>query len=444
LVCGLLLSSLVVARAAWADGSLETKTLSRDHDPVIVRTGLLAGAPDRETSRYRLYALQSDRLVPIPFQFDARGADGELVLSRDGAETDFVFDGDDELVFMAKDAGDRAADASLPAGSDAVLEIEVTDRARGARAWAYLAHFVGDPPARSPVRYATFDSARQEARALFYEVTYSHDRSNFLQSVRVSPAAGGTGETLIERLRMRIRPTFSLLVTTWDLALTEESFSVEPDGVRNGAVRAIRRVRQSLDLGGVFPEIPNGQVVTYYYASSFQTPSRFSIPWLALKALSDFQFESLGEFAGESRGMRYWDAANPEGVPFAQGERPAAADSDHDWWVVSGAAGTYLHALVLPEEWRAWGVKRAVVFRDETTGAADAGGGSGAGYRLLSVANLRRPGAYELGSAFVVMPRPYTPGDEAEALAGLREPLEAEVRPVPSDRAVVRRASSAP
>jgi hypothetical protein len=44
--------------------------------------------------------------VPIPFQFDARGADGELVLSMDGAETEFVFDDDDELVFMAKDAGD--------------------------------------------------------------------------------------------------------------------------------------------------------------------------------------------------------------------------------------------------------------------------------------------------------------------------------------------------
>jgi len=440
----------MLALPAWAGVTspagyaLETNSLRRHHDPVIVRTGLLAGMPDRETSRYRLYAVQSGQMVPIPFQFDARGADGELVLSEDGAETEFVFDADDELVFMAKDAGDRAAEVALPAINDAVLEIEVTDRARTARAWAYLAHFAADPPARSPVRYATFDSARQEARALYYEVSYSHDRSNFLRSVRIPPAAGGTGESLIERLKMRIMPTFSFLVTTLQLTLTEESFSVVPDGVKNGPVRAVRRVRQSLDLGRAFPEIPNGHVVTYYYASSFRTPSRFSIPWLALKTLRDFHFESLDEFGTETHGMRYWDAANPEGVPFARGARPAAADSDHDWWVVSGAQGTCLHALTIPEEWRAWGIKRAIVFKDEADAASDRDANSGAGYRLLRMTNLRRPGAYELGSAFVVMPRRYQPGDEEEALASFRDPLEAEVRIVPSDGDVMRRASATP
>jgi hypothetical protein len=429
------------AAAASPDGyALETKTLRRPHDPVIVRTGLLAGMPDRETGRYRLYALQAGRLVPIPFQFDARGADGELVLSEDGAETEFTFDDDDELVFMAKDAGDRAAEAALPATSDAALEIEVVDRIRAARAWAYLAHFPADAPARSRVRYATFDPARQEARALSYHVSYSHDASNFLSSVRILPAAGGTGESLIERLKMEIRPTFSLFVTTLHLTLTEQSFSVVPDGLKNGPVRAVRRVRQSLDLGRAFPEIPNGRVVTYYYASSFVTPARFSIPWLALKTLRDFHFESLDEFGPATRGMRYWDAANPGGIPFAGGERPAAADGDHDWWVVSGARGTCLHALVIPEEWRSWGIKRGIVFKDEADGDA----GSGAGYRLLSMTNLRRPGAYELGSALVVMTRPYQPGDEAEALAGFRDPLETEVRTVPSDGVVIRRASAAP
>lgn len=239
-------------------------------------------------------------------------------------------------------------------------------------------------------------------------------------------------------------PTFSFLVTTLHLTLTEKSFSVVPDGMKNGPVRAIRRVRQSLDLGGAFPEIPNGQVVTYYYASSFQTPARFSIPWLALKALRDFHFESLDEFGTEAHGMRYWDAANPEGVPFARGERPAAADSDHDWWVVSGAQGTCLHALVIPEEWRAWGIKRAIVFKDEADAAPERDANSGAGYRLLRMTNLRRPGAYDLGSEFIVMPRPYQPGDEAEALAGFRDPLETEVRLVPSDKGVMRRASAAP
>jgi hypothetical protein len=414
---------------ARASASLETtaKSLQRDQDPVIVRTGLLTGLGDHETSRYRLYAVRQGRLEPIPFQFDARGADGELVLSEDGTETDFTFDDDDELVFMAKDTGDRAANDLLPAA----LELAVVDRAHGGTGWAYLIHFAEDPPPRSPVRYATFDTARQEARGLTYEVSYSHDRSNFLGRIRIVPR-DGTAETLIERLRMRISPTFALLWTTVQPTLTEESFSVVPDGVKNGPVRAIRRVRQSLDLGPMFPDVPNGRVYTYYYATSFQTPVRFSIPWLALKALRDFRYESVEELGSHGEDMRYWDAANREGVAFDGSERPAATDADHDWWVVSSARGMCMQAFVIPEEWRSRGIKRGIVFNASGTDP-------GAGYSLLRMTNLERAGTYDLASVFVFLPRPYRPGDESEALDALRDPLHTEVHVVAP---FVRRASA--
>jgi hypothetical protein len=442
----LLLAALILAVASSAVASpgalpaLATKTLQREHDPVIVRTGLLAGLPDRETSRYRLYAVRHGSLEPVPYQFDARGPDGEFVLSEDGAETDFIFGDDDELVFMARDTGDRAPNDLLPATGDAAVELEVVDRARAATAWAYLVHFPANPPARSPVRYATFDTAHQEARALTYEVSYSQDPSNYLRGVRILPGADGAGETLVKRLRMQISPTFSFLWTTLQPTLTEESFSVAPDGVKNGPVRAIRRVRQSLDLGRLFPDIPNGRVYTYYYATSFHTPARFSVPWLALKALRDFRFESVDELGTHVEGMRYWDAANPGGVPFDGSRRPAAADADHDWWVVSGARGTYLHAFVIPEEWRKWGIKRGIVFMDRSDATAAGGTEPGAGYSLLRMTRLRRAGAYDLGSVFVVLSHPYERGDETQVLDGFRDPLETEVRMLP---ALVRHASAA-
>jgi hypothetical protein len=418
---------------AGASASLETtaKTLRRDQDPVIVRTGLLSALGDHETSRYRLYAVRHGRPEPIPFQFDARGPDGELVLSEDGTETDFTFDDDDELVFMAKDTGDRASDDLLPAA----LELAVVDRAHGGTGWAYLVHVADedDPPPRSPLRYATFDIARQEARGLTYEVSYSHDRSNFLGRIRLVPR-DGTAETLIERLRMRISPTFALLWTTVSPTLTEESFSVLPDGVKNGPVRAIRRVRQSLDLGPMFPDVPNGRVYTYYYATSFQTPVRFSIPWLALKALREFRYESVDELGSHGEDMRYWDAANPEGVAFDGSARPAATDADHDWWVVSSARGMCMQAFAIPEEWRTRGIKRGIVFN------ASAGGiDPGAGFSLLRMTNLERAGTYDLVSGFVFLPRPYRPGDETEALDVLRDPLHAEVHVIAP---FVRRASA--
>jgi hypothetical protein len=426
----MLVLRLPAAAAVGSQPGPDAKSLARLHDPVIVRTGLLAEVPDRETARYRMYAVRNGSAEPIPFQFDARGPDGEIVLSDDGTDADFTFDEDDELVFMAKDSGDRVGATALPATRDAVLEIEVRDPRRGAQGWAYLVHFPAAPPPRSPVRYATFDPVRQEAHAASYEVTYSRDRSNFLNGVRIPPSAGGTGASLFGRIRMRISPTFAFLFATFRPTFTEESFSVVPDGLKNGPVRAVRRVRQSLNLGAAFPDIPNGRVDTYYYASSFRTPSRFSIPWLALKVLRDFRFESVDAFGADTGDLRYWDAANPQGVRLAAGDRPVAADSDHDWWVVSGERGTWLHALVIPEQWRAWGIKRGIVMED-----------GGAGYSLLRMTHLRKAGDYLLGSALIVMPRPYQPGDEVDALAGLREPLETHVRKVGSDAGVMRRAA---
>jgi hypothetical protein len=408
--------------AASAPATARPRTLARLHDPVVVRTALLGPLSARDTARWRLYAAHDGRLEPIPFQFDARDTDGEVVLS----DEDFSFDDDDELVFMAKDAGDQANARGLLAACDIVLEIEVIDEAHPGRGWVYLAHFPDSAPPRSPVRYATFDPERDEARTAFYSIGYSSDRSNFVTGLSVSPRAGGSGERLIRRTSLRIAPTFSLLWTRWSPTYTEESFSVTTEGVRNGPVRAVRRVRQALALGRLLPEVPQGTVSTYYYFSSFLTPSRFSIPGLALRALREFRFASVHDFGPDAVAMRYWDAANPEGVPLAAGAPPGAVDHDHDWWVASGPGGTLLHALVIPERWRLWGVSRGIaVGVDDGRDSA-----RGAGYTLLGIENLREPGDYRIDSTLVVLPGGYRPGDEARALAMLREPLAVEVRPI--------------
>ena len=130
--------------------------------------------------------------------------------------------------------------------------------------------------------------------------------------------------------------------------------------------------------------------------------------------------------------MRYWDAANPEGVAFDGSERPVATDADHDWWVVSSARGMCMQAFVIPEEWRSRGIKRGIVFNASGTDP-------GAGYSLLRMTNLDRPGTYDLASVFVFLPRPYRSGDESEALDALRDPLHTEVHVVAP---FVRRASA--
>ncbi len=301
------------------------------------------------------------------------------------------------------------------------------------RGWAYLIHFPTDAPPASPVTYAIFDSKTNQARTSFYTMEYYPGR-NFFTGMRIHPSAGGTGENFLDRMKVRVNPTFSLGVTTWSPLFTEEQMTVTIDGVKNGPVRSIRRVRQSLDLSRYIPAIPNGTTYTYFYASSFVTPSRFAVPWLVLKLLREFRFIGVSDFRNNAIGMQYWDPVNSRGLPFTGSNHTGVNSSqDHEWYVVGGRAGTHLQAFVIPEQWRQWGIVRGTVFQDDDLatdreGREEEPGIHAAGYSLLNMTNLRESGVYDLAMAVIVLPRPYQPGDELQPLAMLKEPLTATVR----------------
>ncbi len=422
---GLLALALSASALAAAD-----KTLTRVHDPVVVSTGALAAVQDRRTSHLRLYRVAGGGLQPVPFQFDACDRKGELVI---GGPREFAIDDNDELVFMALDTGARADAGLVPGTSDAVLEIEVTDPVTGGVGWVYLLHFPAEPPPPVATAYVAYDPVAQRASSALYAVDYAPAR-NFFTAMRVTREGGGTGENLLRRTRMHGRPTFSLLLASFSLDFTERNSIVAVDGVENGPVRAVRRVQLSVDLGPLFPELPSGTVYTSHYRSSFVTPTRFGVPWMALKTLRDFRFENFIDFNPQVLPLQYWDGANPQGLAFPEsGTQHVDTATDHDWWVSSGAAGTMLHAFVIPDQWRAWGVARGTVFRSTPARGKRREPSYSAGYSLLQMINLRHAGSYDLRQATVILPRPFQPGDEVEPMAMLRQPLRTTVHPLRLD-----------
>jgi hypothetical protein len=146
-----------------------------------------------------------------------------------------------------------------------------------------------------------------------------------------------------------------------------------------------------------------------------------------VQALQDFRFESVHEFTPDALPLRYWDGANPAGATLGEtGDAPVETAVDHDWWVHSSDTGTMLHAFVIPDQWRSWGVVRGTVLRDADA-ATDGGAAPAAGYSLLNMKNLREAGTYDLMMASIVLPAAYEPGDEAEPMASLRTPLRTRV-----------------
>jgi hypothetical protein len=429
------------------------RTLSRVHDPVVLRGGVLASVGTRATSRLRLVRYADGKPVAMPFQFDQRDRRGDVVVP--GPET-FELDDDDELVFMAKDTGDRApGDPCADSACDGALEIRVAEPGGSRQSWAYLLAYREPPPLERTEPYVTFDGEGRLARSGSYAVEYARGR-NYFTGMRVSPSAGGAGENLLRQTHMVGSPTFSLLLSKVTLNFTEQNSVVEIDGVREGPVRAVRRARLSVDMGPMFPDLPSGIAYTYHYATAYLTPSKVSFPWLMVKTLRDFRFETVMDLAPVGgRPARYFDAANPSGVSLAGDGPVVRSGDDHDWWVYSSDAGTMLHAFEIPDLWKQWGIVRGAVVRPtaddprlaaageaasggdggvrvaeaaETPAAVPADEGRSAGYSLLHMTKLREAGTFDLMMASVVMPGPYRAGDEAGPMAMLHEPLATEVR----------------
>ncbi|HEY8518351.1 MAG TPA: hypothetical protein VIS07_22790 [Candidatus Binatia bacterium] len=438
--------AVVTALGALAvESAMAAGLEGREHDPVVVPLARLDGLHVGDGSLLSLQRVEQGRLVPIPFQLDPRDADGEPIVD---APLDAPLDANDELVFMARDAGERATPELLPASCTAALEIELRDPRRDARAWAYLlAH--SEPPEPLPYApYVVYDWTSRQARSDAYHVDYADGR-NYFTGLRVLEVAGGNRVNLLRQSRMRGSPTFSLLLTDLTLDFTEQSTLVEIEGVRAGPVRVVRRVRLSVELGPLFPELPNGVATTYHYRTSYLTASSIRIPWIMLQALRDFRFENVLDFQPETLPMRYFDPWYPDGIEIAPHNRLIVATTeDRPWWVHSSSAGTVLHSLGIPRVWREWGIVRGTVVRsgvrgdeadakaeDEDQRVADADadassseGAFAAGFTLRNMTSLREGGAYDISMASVVLPGPYQPGDEAPAIAMLDEPLAVEVR----------------
>lgn len=119
----------------------QPKTLRRG-DKVVVQTEILKPLPTRHTSNLRVFSAHDGALAPIDYRFYARSEEG---VNESDSPNEFFLDDDDELVFYARDAGDKVAAGGFPLDCDAVMELIISDPLTGETGWAYVLHFPGRP-----------------------------------------------------------------------------------------------------------------------------------------------------------------------------------------------------------------------------------------------------------------------------------------------------------
>ena len=122
---------------------------------------MLEGLLGKKLSHLRLYSFVEGSFRQVPYQIDEWTEDGFLVMDQgpdqNGELANGILDGQDMLVFMARDAGDRVSRDLWPQGAGQGIEIEILDPSTGGKGWCYLLHFPESAPETSfPIR-ATLD-----------------------------------------------------------------------------------------------------------------------------------------------------------------------------------------------------------------------------------------------------------------------------------------------
>lgn len=218
-------ASLLLLSLAWGLGADATaqaddatrSTLSRPESPVVVPGRNLKPVLRSEIDTLRLYAWKEGKLIPIPFQIDERTPSGELAYEhgeeRRSDTDDARLDDDDELVFMARDVGDRAPPDAIHLGQSNLVELIVKDpRGRG---WVYLLNFAHAPPPLATGRYVSLDWSGDELlgwTAQRVQARVGPD-GHFLdlRSLRFARPDGGYGVDVLDRAKVHLRASYLFL-----------------------------------------------------------------------------------------------------------------------------------------------------------------------------------------------------------------------------------------
>jgi hypothetical protein len=148
-------SSVVAVLAILAAASAEDKKLSRTEDLVVLTGADLRQLKGIHQDLVRLYASHQGKLEPIAFQVDKKTPELEYCWTTGPEPVKDVHEGkldeDDEVVFRARDAGEKTKD-TIP-GATLRLEVELEDPLDGGRAFAYILAFAEKAPEKTASRF---------------------------------------------------------------------------------------------------------------------------------------------------------------------------------------------------------------------------------------------------------------------------------------------------
>lgn len=311
----LLLTGLHAVQAHEQNEPLQrvTAILDRPEDPIVLKGAQLAAFSDAPLNELVAYAFHGGVWTPIPFQIDEVTISGTYVISDGGR-----LDANDELVFMAGDAGESVSAAAWPDDTQARLAprmaITVTDPlSAGQQAWVYL--YRSATLTRSTARYITWTQTAQTASAISYTAAFSPTKFVGLSDLFIN---GGTTD-ILDRQKTRLATFTTLNEETLVTFLGAATVTLPI----TGPVRAVTN---------------NGDLKAAFYGSRLDFGVTFNIGGLPL-VINSIR-TSFDWISPTISGIHtYYDSNTPGGAAI-DGVTDAISTTPHNtWFQVNGNAG---------------------------------------------------------------------------------------------------------
>jgi hypothetical protein len=387
--CGRFASFLVVVAAiilSFSPFSFSQIPANRPYQPVIVKGNSFAEfsnntAPIGQLFLYK-YISASNTWEQIPFQFDEVEPDPS---PTDPNRTTYFGTGDgnlddqDELAFMARDAGDKAPTntwiSDAASRSFARYEIEVTDPllTSGNTAYVYLfrSGTLSIPPAaKDYVTYVapTPGSGNDVVKGQSYEE--GHRNNGINNSLLVPVRAGGDGVDFLDQLKLR----FQVSIFGLNVPVTEENFALQGIRLRDGNLRIIRQLQQRISILGTNLDFA---IDVLYYGYSVVLSTDLNITTDGVNLLR----QSV-DFDASVSGAKWYNQniTNPitvDGVTdnLSTANLAVVPSPDFNWYMLSSSHGSFINLFAIPGS---LGNSRKFYYHDAPSGTGDGTPDSGA------------------------------------------------------------------
>ena len=358
-----LISSVPFVKAGAIEGRWNNP---RDLDPVIISGPDILGMSGVSINELYVYAYNASENTwrPIPFQFDEKDNTANFWL----ANPDGFFNGNDELVFMAKDMGDQAPDGSywiddLVSQGYERVEITVTDTVDSSQAWAYVYRSTNSLPL-SPEHYMDYkpDFANAGADTIIAKTYIQSDTTGGIPSDWI--LTEGTGVDILDRQKVRIN---LLLYNLFEFYTNEDLLINFIDTVRKkiGPVRVIREVFWHIDIGfGMNPF--DFSLPLKYYPYSIESDG---VSGTLNTSDHVYLLRQSFDLNPDASGMKFYNPYNRSGIQIDGKGGDDGIDNTLDdapkvnWWQVTGNQGTYSIIFRLTEI----GETRTLYYKDDDT-----------------------------------------------------------------------------